>query len=169
MGLVLNASPDLVLIFKWMIDSFTPWCLLNLAVFIPLAILSNNCTYCNRDITPLVFVSIGSQLACRSWSKCTLVQARRLSTGRTAHTGSRGIALLFLDHSTRRGWVVSVMPRPLITPRKDPVPTIQEAGWASGPVWTGAENLAPTGIQSPDCPVCSQLLYRLCVDHDFQA
>ena len=35
--------------------------------------------------------------------KCTLVQAPRLCTGRTAHRGSRGIALLFLDHGTRRG------------------------------------------------------------------
>ena len=28
-------------------------------------------------------------------------------------------------------------------PGKDPVPLVQEAGWARGPVWTGAENLAP--------------------------
>jgi len=35
--------------------------------------------------------------------KCTLVQALRLCTGCTAHRGSRGIALLFLDHGTRRG------------------------------------------------------------------
>ena len=35
--------------------------------------------------------------------KCTLVQALRLCTGHTTHTGSRGIALLFLDHGTRRG------------------------------------------------------------------
>jgi len=35
--------------------------------------------------------------------KCALVQALRLCTGRTAHRGSRGIALLFLDHGTRRG------------------------------------------------------------------
>jgi len=34
--------------------------------------------------------------------KCTLVQALRLCTGRTAHRGSRGIALLFHDHYTRR-------------------------------------------------------------------
>jgi hypothetical protein len=34
---------------------------------------------------------------------CTLVQALRLCTGRTAHRGSRGIAVLFLDHGTRRG------------------------------------------------------------------
>ena len=34
--------------------------------------------------------------------KCTLVQALRLCTGRRAHRGSRGIALLFYDHGTRR-------------------------------------------------------------------
>ena len=34
--------------------------------------------------------------------KCTLVQALRLCTGRTAHRGSRGIALPFHDHGTRR-------------------------------------------------------------------
>jgi len=35
------------------------------------------------------------------------------------------------------------MPRPLFTPEKDPVPIVQEAVWAPGPVWTGAENLEP--------------------------
>ena len=35
--------------------------------------------------------------------KCTLVQALKLCTGRTAQKGSRGIALLFLDRGTRRG------------------------------------------------------------------
>jgi len=53
------------------------------------------------------------------------------------------------------------MPRPLFTPWKDPVPIVQEAGWAPGPVWTGAENLAPTGIRSLDRPARSQSLYRL--------
>jgi len=93
--------------------------------------------------------------------KCTLLRALRLCTGRTAHRGSRGIALLFHDHGTRRGWGVSFTPRPLFTPRKDPVPIVQEAGWAPGPVWTGAKNLAPTGIRSPDCPARSQSLYRM--------
>ena len=92
---------------------------------------------------------------------CTLVQALRLWTGRTAHRWSRGIALLFLDHGTRRGWEVNVTPRPLFTPGKDPVPIVQEVGWAPGPVWTDAENLAPTGIRSPDRPARSQSLYRL--------
>jgi len=35
--------------------------------------------------------------------KCTLVQALRLCTGRTAHRGSRGMAVPFHDHGTRRG------------------------------------------------------------------
>jgi hypothetical protein len=38
------------------------------------------------------------------------------------------------------------MPRPLSTPGKEPVPIVQEAAWAPGPVWTGAENLAPLGF-----------------------
>jgi hypothetical protein len=93
--------------------------------------------------------------------KCTLVQALRLCTGHTAHRGSRGIALLFHDHSTRKGWGVSVTPRPLFTPGKDSVPIVQEAVCATGPVWTGAENLASTGFWSPDRPARSQSLYRL--------
>ena len=36
------------------------------------------------------------------------------------------------------------------TPRKDPVPIVQEAGWAPGPFRTGAENIAFTGIRSPE-------------------
>ena len=93
--------------------------------------------------------------------KCTLVQAMRLCTGRTVHRGSRGIALPFLNHGTRRGWGVSVTPRPLFTPGRDPVPIVQEAGWAPGPVWTGAENLAPTEIRSPGRPARSQSIYQL--------
>ena len=47
------------------------------------------------------------------------------------------------------------------TPGKGPVPIVQEAEWTPRPVWTDAENLAPTGIRSPDRPVRSELLYRL--------
>ena len=87
--------------------------------------------------------------------KHTLVQALRLSTGRTVHRGSRGIALPFHDRDTRKWWGVSVTPRPLFTPRKDPVAIVQEAAWAPGPVWAGAENLAPTRIRSQDRPARS--------------
>jgi hypothetical protein len=47
------------------------------------------------------------------------------------------------------------------TPEKEPVPILQEAEWAPGPVWTGAENIAPTGIRSSDRPARSESLYRL--------
>ena len=33
-------------------------------------------------------------------------------------------------------------------PGKDPVPIVQEAGWAPEPVWIGAENLAPPGFDA---------------------
>ena len=74
--------------------------------------------------------------------KCTLVQALRLCTGRTAHRGSRGILYSFTTNGTKRGWGVRVTPRPLFTTGKDPVPIVQEAGWAPGPVSTGAEKSA---------------------------
>jgi len=45
-----------------------------------------------------------------------------------------------------------------LPPGKDPVPIVQEAGWAPGPVWTGAEKLASIGIPSSDSPVRSQSL-----------
>ena len=93
--------------------------------------------------------------------KCTLVQALRHCTGRTTLRGSRCIAPPFLDHGTRRGWGVSITPWLLFISRKDPVPIVQESGWALGPVWKGGENFASTGIRSPDCPARSQSLYRL--------
>jgi hypothetical protein len=37
---------------------------------------------------------------------------------------------------------------PATLPMNDPVPIVQEAGYASGPVWKDAENLASTGIKS---------------------
>jgi hypothetical protein len=92
--------------------------------------------------------------------KCTFVQALRFCTSRTAHSGSRGINLLFLDHGLRRDeGSVSRLSRS--TPEKDPVPNVQEAGWAPGPDWTHAENLALTGIRSLDRPARSQSLYQL--------
>jgi len=72
----------------------------------------------------------------------------------------RGIALLFHDRGTRRGLLVSSTPRPHFTPGKDPVPILQEAGWASGPVWTGGKS-RPHWDSIPDRPARSQSLYRL--------
>jgi len=46
-------------------------------------------------------------------------------------------------------------------PEKNPVHIVQEDGWASWPVSTGTENLAPNGIWSMDSPFRSESLYRL--------
>ena len=49
---------------------------------------------------------------------------------------------------------VSVTPWPLFTPGKDPVPLVQEAGWAPGLVWIGTENLTfPPGFDPRIVPV----------------
>jgi hypothetical protein len=37
-----------------------------------------------------------------------------------------------------------------------PVPILQEDGWAQGLVWTGADNLATTGIRSLERPARSE-------------
>jgi len=68
----------------------------------------------------------------------------------------RGIALLFHDRSTRRGWVVSSTPRPHFRPGKDPVPIFQEAGWAPGPVWTSGKS-RPHRNSIPDRPARSSV------------
>ena len=76
-----------------------------------------------------------------------------------AHRGSRGKALSLTSALDGGGWST---PRPgRFIPGKDPVPIVQEGGWAPGPVWTGAENLAFTGIPSPERPTRNESLYRL--------
>ena len=52
---------------------------------------------------------------------------------------------LFLTSALEGGEGSVLRPGRTFTPGKDPVPIVQEAGWASGAVWTGEENLAPTG------------------------
>ena len=51
------------------------------------------------------------------------------------------------------------------TPRKDPVPIVQEAGWAPGPVWTGGKYCLHRDL-IPDRPAHGQSLSRLsCSTH----
>jgi len=59
-----------------------------------------------------------------------------------AQEGSRGIAVV--------GWMVNITARPLYSWERDLVPIVQEARWAPGKVRTGAGNIVPTGIRSPD-------------------
>jgi hypothetical protein len=75
---------------------------------------------------------------------------------------SSGIALL--SFCAPRHWMVvggQHHAPAAFTPGKEPVPIVQEAGWASEPVWIGAENLVPAGVRSPDLPARSKSLYWL--------
>jgi hypothetical protein len=66
--------------------------------------------------------------------------------------------------------MVNATPRPLYPRERDPVPILQQAGKATGPVWTGAKNFAPHGIRSLDRPDRSESLHRrrypACLLHD---
>jgi len=57
--------------------------------------------------------------------------------------------------------VVNVTPRPLYSREGDTLPIVKKGGWAPGPVWTGAQNLALIRIRSPDRPGRSEPLYQL--------
>ena len=84
----------------------------------------------------------------------------KLSLERTtkAQSGNRGT----VPPTSATRWGGWSAPRPgRFKPWKDPVPIVQEAGWAPGPIWTGSENLAPIKIRSPDRPALSESLYRL--------
>jgi hypothetical protein len=81
---------------------------------------------------------------------------------RTVHEGPEGekiygSTLSLTSALDRGGWSTARLSR--FTPGKDPVPIVQEAGWAPGPVWTGAENLTHTQILSPELPIRSESLY----------
>ena len=52
--------------------------------------------------------------------------------------------------------MVSSTPRPHFTPGRDPVPILQEAGWAPGPVWTGGKS-RPHRDSIPDRPAPSSV------------
>jgi hypothetical protein len=62
--------------------------------------------------------------------------------------------------STLDGGELSTSRLGRLYPGKGPVPILQ-GGWTPGPVWIGEENLAPTGIRSPDLLASSESLYRL--------
>jgi len=63
---------------------------------------------------------------------CTLVQALRLCTGRTARRWSRGIALLFLDYGTRRGEGSASRPGRFLPPEKTWYPVYRRLGGPQG-------------------------------------
>ena len=56
-----------------------------------------------RFMTVVLYLALVYLFPIKGKVKCTLVQALRLCTGRTAHRGSGGTAVPFHDHGTRRG------------------------------------------------------------------
>jgi len=58
--------------------------------------------------------------------------------------------------------MVKATNRPLYPRENDPVFTVQEARWAPGPLWTGAESLDPNEVRFLDRLAHSESLYRLC-------
>jgi hypothetical protein len=82
--------------------------------------------------------------------QCFLLHRWSLVTFQAGTEGrGRGIALPVLNPGAKKG-----TPRPLYPREKDGVLIVQGAGWASGPVWMGPENIAPTGIRTTgsSCP-----------------
>jgi len=64
--------------------------------------------------------------------KVTLAQALRLCTGRTAHRGSRGIALLFHENGTKRGKGSASRPGRSLPPGKTRYPFYRRLGGPQG-------------------------------------
>ena len=78
--------------------------------------------------------------------KCTLVQALRLCTGRTAHRGSRGIALPFHDHDTIRGDGSASRPGRSLPPGNIRYPLYRRLGGPQGRPGQVRKISSPTGF-----------------------
>jgi hypothetical protein len=78
--------------------------------------------------------------------KVTLVQALRLCTGRTAHRGSRCIALPFHDHDTRRGEGSASRPGRSLTPGKTRYPLYRRLRGSQGRSGQAQKISRPSGF-----------------------
>jgi len=78
-------------------------------------------------------------------------------------TQSKGkvITLLTENIGVGRWWMVTAMVWLLYSCEWNPVPIVQETGWALGPVWTCTDKLVLTEVWTLDCPARSGSLYYL--------
>ena len=109
----------------------------------------------------VTFLASPIQLQGKQKVKCTLVQALRLCTGRTAHRGSRGIAQLFLDHSTKGGEGSASRPGHSLPSGKARYPLYRRLGRPQGRSGQVQKISPAIGIRSPDLPARNQSLYRI--------
>ena len=99
-------------------------------------------------------------MICKVKVKCTLVQALRLCTGRTAHRGSRGIAP-FMTTALEGGEGSASRPGRSLPPGKTRYPLYTGLGGPQVRSGQVRKISPPTWIPSPDRPARSQSLYRL--------
>jgi len=67
----------------------------------------------------------------------------------------------FFNLGAREGYMINATHRPLYPRERDLILIIQEAEWATGPVWTSLEYLAPTEIPSTGRVARIKSLYDL--------
>ena len=91
--------------------------------------------------------SVPTSLVKKEEVNCTLVHALRLCRGRTAHKGSRGIALLFLDHGTRRGEGSASRPGLSLPPGKTQYPFYMSLGGPQGRSGRARKISPPPGFE----------------------
>jgi len=95
---------------------------------------------------------VSSEVKVRNLYRCSQKTGRECHSGevhpRTGHEGPEGeyrYSSTLYNNGARRWWVVSATPQPFYPRERDAIPMVQEGVSAPGPVWTGAENLAPAG------------------------
>jgi len=69
---------------------------------------------------------------CRTISSLMNINSMKFCTGRSAHSGSRGIALLFIDHGTRGGEGSTSRPGRSLPPGKTRYPLYRRLGGPQG-------------------------------------
>jgi hypothetical protein len=83
----------------------------------------------------------------------TLQQATKAQRGEYRYASTLSLTSVLVGVGGQRHAPAALSPGKIRCP--------YEAGWAPGLVWTATENLAHTGIRSPDPPARSKSLYRL--------
>ena len=105
----------------------------------------------------MVFQLILRSVVVKGKVKCTLAQVLRLCSGRTAHRGSRGIAVLFLDHGSRRGEGSASRPGRSLPARKTRYPFYRRLGGPQGQSGQVCKISPPPGFDPPTVqPVASR-------------
>jgi len=108
-------------------------------------------SYCMMLFIAEVMWLRGQWMSMEHWWQDTGRENRGKSKGKSdpgvAKRVGRGIALLFHDRGTRRGWVVSSTSRPTLPPGKNWYSFYRRLGGPQGRSGR-TENLVPTGIRS---------------------